>query len=793
MRHLMYCLCCLLFFGFCYSQNLITGTVFTSDLAPVKGCHIHIGPKSTSSNPKGDYLLKDVPNGAVKLAVYCEGYQSIDSTILVNGNMKLNFQLKKKITELNQVVVKHKVNKYNKSILEHKIKSETIEKYSNQTLGEAMKEVAGVSLLKTGTSIMKPIINGLHSSRVPVMTNGVRLEDQQWGSEHAPNFDVNSAAKITVLKGSSALQYSGDAIGGMVIIEPLIVEKDTLFGKTLLSLASNGRGGTLSTSLHKGNSEKWSWNALATFKYFGDRNSPDYVLSNTGNQELDFTGDITYTGKNYDFSAFYSLYNTSIGILSASHSGNVNDLYNSINNQVPSIIRDFTYDIINPKQEVQHHIGKLHYHYFFNETASMAIQYAFQFNKRLEYDVRRQNFKDIPALDLQLQTHTINVDFDKEYHDWDFKSGATGTFQNNFANPSTGVRPLIPSYDKVDFGLYGVASHNFYETLIFDTGIRYDFSSIDATKWYQESRWIERDYSPEFDRFIVEMDGNRILTNPEFAYHNLSLSAGIHKKWKKEWDLYFNLSWSSRNPNPAELFSDGLHHSTGVIELGDLRMQKEQSFKAAATVQKRWSGFSANLNPFVNSINNYMFLRPVGFETTIRGAFPVYEYQQTNALLTGADLETNWNINKNWQHQLAFAYVYGRDISNDEALIDMPPLNLNNTIRFTKKEWNHLLLELKSELVSRQNRYPDNNFTTLIVEDGELTPVEVDISTPPDAYHLLHFYSEVKLNTFKGTNTVIAFSVQNIFNTAYRDYLNRQRFFADEMGRNFQIQLKINY
>jgi len=35
--------------------------------------------------------------------------------------------------------------------------------------------------------------------------------------------------------------------------------------------------------------------------------------------------------------------------------------------------------------------------------------------------------------------------------------------------------------------------------------------------------------------------------------------------------------------------------------------------------------------------------------------------------------------------------------------------------------------------------------------------------------------------------------VQNILNVAYRDYLNRQRFFADEIGRSFQIQLKFNY
>jgi len=35
--------------------------------------------------------------------------------------------------------------------------------------------------------------------------------------------------------------------------------------------------------------------------------------------------------------------------------------------------------------------------------------------------------------------------------------------------------------------------------------------------------------------------------------------------------------------------------------------------------------------------------------------------------------------------------------------------------------------------------------------------------------------------------------VDNILNTAYRDYLNRQRYFTDDLGRNFRIQLKLNY
>ena len=188
-----------------------------------------------------------------------------------------------------------------------------------------------------------------------------------------------------------------------------------------------------------------------------------------------------------------------------------------------------------------------------------------------------------------------------------------------------------------------------------------------------------------------------------------------------------------------------------------------------------------------------MFLVFIDFETTIRGAFPVREYQQTNALFTGLDFETHWKVHKNWQHEFSMAYINGKDVTANEALVDISPLRINNKIQFEKKEWNHLLLELRSEIVTKQRQFPNNNFKTNIVVDGELKEVEVDINTPPSGYHLLHFYSEMKFNTFKKASTTLVFSVQNIFNTAYREYLNTQRLFADEMGRNLQLQLKINY
>ncbi len=782
----------LLAFGFSsYGQFTLSGTITNEKKQPLNGSHIHTKYLNTASNPIGEFEINGLPKGELRVYISYVGYTTCDTLVDMTEDVVLNVQLKPYETKLETVTVKQKTAKLSSSVSEQQISKAAIERNSSKTLAEALKEVPGVSLLRTGTSIVKPVINGLHSSRVPIFSNQVRLEDQQWGTEHAPNFDLNAAGKISVVKGASGLQYSGDAVGGMVIIESIRVKQDTLFGKTIVSGSSNGRGGTISSSIHKGNSEGWRWNALGTFTYFGDREAPDYVLSNSGNRELNFSGDVSYVKETYELSAFYSLYNATIGILSASHIGNVTDLYNSINNQIPSVINDFTYSIQHPKQVIQHHLFKLNYLQKLDESSSISTFYSLQFNKRNEFDLRRDENKS--ALDLELTTHSLQSDYEKEWNQFSLKTGISGLFQNNFANPRTGIRPLIPTYVRFDAGLYSIGTYEIKEDLVLDGGIRYDFSTIEASKDYLKSRWDERGYQADFADIIVDETSDQWRTKPQFTFHNISASLGIRKDFQSEWKWLNNISLSNRNPNPSEFFSDGLHHSTGQIELGDLRLKKEESIKFSSSLSKKWNSFSMEINPYFHHISNFMYLRPFDFERTNRGAFPVWEFQQTNARLLGIDFHSQWNISSNWQHKFSFAYVNGEDLSKHQPLIDMPPMTISTSIQYKKPEWNGLLLELQSETVFRQNRYPNFNFETDIIVDGEFVPVLVDISTPPKGYQLFHFYSEMKVKTFKNLDTTIALSVQNMFNTNYRDYLNRQRFFVDEMGRNIQLQVKFNY
>ena len=225
---------------------------------------------------------------------------------------------------------------------EQRLSTITLENYSSGTLGDALREISGVSTLKTGSNIVKPAINGLTGSRVLILNDGVRMQDMEWGDEHAPNLDINSADQVSVIKGPAALRYAGDAIGGLVVIErERVAIADSLFGKTLMTLMSNGRGGNISTEVTRTFESGWYLNGQGSFKRLGDREVLNYVLSNTGMQDLglSFHAGKRLINQGWDFD--YSYYQADIAILRASHIGNVDDLIESINSGTPSGIGTF--------------------------------------------------------------------------------------------------------------------------------------------------------------------------------------------------------------------------------------------------------------------------------------------------------------------------------------------------------------------------------------------------------------------------------------------------------------------
>ncbi|WP_370104666.1 TonB-dependent receptor domain-containing protein, partial [Winogradskyella sp.] len=454
---------------------------------------------------------------------------------------------------------------------------------------------------------------------------------------------------------------------------------------------------------------------------------------------------------------------------------------------------DFSYNINPPRQEVTHHLMKAEYFKRFKNFGKIDIQYDYQNNQRFEFDIRRGERSSIPAVDLNLQTHTLLADVIMDANlDRKVKFGLMGRYQDNFADPDTGVRRLIPDYDKYDFGTYLTTEWNLNEDVIVDFGVRYDFNRIDAKKFYITSRWEERGYDEDFADLVIEDFGTQLLTNPVFNYHNFSASAGLKYSLNAKSYLLGNYSLSSRPPNPSELFSDGLHHAAARFEFGDLRISKEVSNRISSTYSYNSSDFTLLVDAYFNFIKDFIYQRPSGeSEITNRGEFVAWEFVQSNTQIFGVDVAASYKLSDRISLDNKTSFIKGYDQTDDIPLIDMPPFSTINGITYTNADWNNFKINLKSEWVFEQNEFPDFNFE--IFDPTRNEDVLLDISTPPSAYHLLHLYSEITVNTSKKTNLNIALSINNLFDTNYRAYLNRLRYFADDLGRNVMLQLQFNY
>jgi iron complex outermembrane receptor protein len=750
--------------------------------------------QAVQTNFDGTYSFSNLCNATYYIQVshpYCltKGF-----TVKVYGDTNKSFKLEHHLEELNQITIEGKAyGDKSKTLLEHTINKEDLERFSSGSVGDALKSLSGVSALNTGSTVVKPLIHGLHSSRVTIINNGVRLEDQEWGAEHAPNVDINSISNLSVIKGAGALQYSGDAVGGVIIAETSKVPvKDSLYGRSLMTTTTNGRGLSLSSKLTKSYKNGWYATLQGTLKRFGDFEAPDYVLSNTGVYESNVALKVGFNRFDYGIEGYYSRFKNELGILIASHLGGARDQDRAIESDIPLIINDFTYTIKAPRQDVTHHLATIKGFKRFDNFGKLNFQYDFQRNNRLEFDIRRGDDKDKPASDLQLDTHTVLLDIESRLNDEILlKSGVMTKYQHNFANPSTGVRRLIPDYEMYDLGLYFIVDYQLNDHLLLEVGGRYDYSYMDVFKFYRTSFWESRDYDQHFPEIVVEELINQILTNPQPKFSNGSGTLGATYVFDEKYKLFFNYSIASRAPNSSELFSEGLHHSASRIELGDLSFKSEIAHKVAVTLQRHSDKFSFSVNPYINTISDFIVNEPTDVRQTLRGNFQVWEYRQTNAQLLGIDVDASYAFTENYRLNSQLSLVKGYDRTLNTSLISMPPVNISNEIVYKNSDFNNIRLALQSSYNFKQNNYPDNNFDIYIPEIESWK--EIDVSSTPDAYHLLNFNSSIDINLKHNSKLTVGLRVTNVLNTSYRNYLNRLRYYADDLGRNFILNLKINY
>ncbi|WKS94716.1 TonB-dependent receptor [Riemerella columbina] len=766
-------------------QFRITGVVRDlHDNTVLSNAHISLnGVEVATTNQRGEFQL-EYPSGDYQLKVTHFDCQPFVKKVALNQPLQISIFLEHHTQEI-ETVVFHALHKNKGTAIIKTLNQEAIAQNTTENLGNILSEISGVSSLKTGNRIAKPVINGLYGSRILMMNNGVKMAEQEWGIEHAPSIDANAYEHIDVLKGTAVLKYGGDAMGGVVLLEPAhYPKKDTLIGKIALSGVSNGKGLALNADIAKVWHTGWAVHTQGSAKKLGDLQTPHYSLQNTGMDENAFQFSIQKKEYAYGIAASYSHMNQNFGIYKGAHISNARNFADAINHGLAFYTGDFGYKIENPQQEVSHQIAKVEGYHRFGQWGKLNAEYAYQHNHRYEYDVRRGAYNAKPATDLLLTTQSLRLDHLLQRKNWDLQTGLVGAFQVNFPDPKTERSRLIPDYHKYDAGAYAIFKYQL-KSWQWEAGARYDYNFYDAYKYYLNQDW--KPFQQQYTQMVIVRNGVKTLVRPQLGFHNMSASLGLAYQASDGLKTKLNIMRNSRSPNAAELFADGLHHAAAIIEKGDLSLQQEVAYQVQLSLDFNLKAWQIRLNPYALWSGSFINQTPAGVESTIRGNFPVWKYQQIKAKMLGIDAEVQWNIAPKWQWLASASYVYGQDETHREPLILMPPLQVKNTLKYQSKTKNPWSIQAEHLIIFKQHRFPIRTLPYEVYENNTVHTEWLDISTPPAGYHTLNVVAGVAWTK----NLQLNLRVNNFFNTAYRDYLNRLRFFSDALGRN--VILTLNY
>jgi len=727
-----------LFIGFSIlanAQNKVVGTISDKQNKSISGANISIPElhKETVSDEKGNYSFTNLPSGNFKIIVSFIGFESQSKTFSSNQKeIKIDIILEETVHQMDEVIISTAFNKLqsqNVMKVEHQ-SMKSLSQKGTSTLIEGLATIPGVSQVSTGTSIGKPVIRGLSGNRVLVYSQGVRLENQQFGEEHGLGLNDSGIESVEVIKGPASLLYGSDAIGGVLYFNPeKFAAPNTIDGNFSQKLFSNTNGSNSSLGV-KASSENLKFLARGSYNTHADYKIPDgNRVTNTRYNETDFKTALGYSNSKFTSTLRYNFNKLDLGIPE-----------NGIAEQTSIKKTAF------PKQAVFANILSLNNTIFF-KNSKLDADLGYISNDRSEFED-----SDVANLHMKLKTYNYNVKYYlPKFGKFESIIGTQGMHQTNV---NSGEEYLIPDATTNDFGVFGTINYEWNKNVL-QAGVRFDNRTITS-----------------IEHGILGDEGYFEAIDKKFQSFNSSL--GFKTNLKENIIFRLNLASGFRAPNLAELTSNGVHEGSNRYEIGNSNLKNEQNFQTDLNLEYRNPHFELFVNGFYNHINNYIFIAPNG---VITNGFDTYDYTQANANLYGGEAGIHFHPHPlDWLHiTSSFESVTGKKQNGD----NLPLIPAN--------KWNNAL---KTEFKS--TKFIKDGFAVFNVEYTLDQNNPNQFETKSNDYTLVNLGFGGKI-TFGKMALDVNFNANNLFDKTYISHLSRLKTDGiPNIGRNIVLGINFN-
>ncbi len=608
---------------------------------------------------------------------------------------------------------------------------------------DLVSAIPGIWMQKTNHGGGSPFIRGLTGYQTLIMVDGIRLNNSTFRSgpnQYLNTIDPYSIGSAEVLRGNGSVQYGTDAIGGTLYLQTT----DPAFSSDGFKLNGYVQGKYWSSEMEKtgrvglqASSEQWTISGGFTYQSLGDitsGNGGDTQVP-TGYDALG--GDVKIKikpGTNHQLTAAYQ---------------HVNQQDVPLYHQVSD--GKFKYFYFDPQR---HQLGYVkwdswHENNIFRHTRlTLSGQQSIEGRRSQRTDSEWiSNDRDVVrTLGTSFET------FSQLSHRWTASSGVD--LYLDHINSTSEIRLSSTGEPSSVRGLY-------------PDGASYASLAVFTLHNVTLDRWVFS-FGGRFNAFNMAVSDTTFgdtKINPTALVGNLGMVYLLHPKHH----LTASINTGFRAPNINDISTFGIADFRFEVPSYDLKPEKSLNKEIGYKIRSgMWKG---SVSLYHNNLFDIITNVPASYNgsDSLQG-FKVYQRKNSKkAAVMGFELESEVNITEAITASGNLVYTYGQNITDDEPMRRIPPLNGRLALRYDHKT--QAWISGEWQVAGAQERLSSGDIADSRISAGGTA-----------GWNILNIYLGYESGWFS-----ISGSLHNIFDAHYRVHGSG----IDGIGRSFWISLKI--
>jgi iron complex outermembrane receptor protein len=613
------------------------------------------------------------------------------------------------------------------------------------SLGETLANQLGVSSSQFGAGASRPIIRGLAGPRVLMLEDGIDTMDAATVSDdHAVSVEPLAAEQIEIFRGPTTLLYGSGAVGGVVNTVTTRIPGRVPEGgfEGAFEVRGDSVAQTRGAAVRlDGGESRFAWHFDAGRRDSDDYEIPGFARGDAGPANADADGafgvlpnsatksesaavGVSWLGESGFLGVGINAFDTLYGIPSHAHEEGPLPTEPAPDEEAVRIdlgkrrldLRGGWEGLSGPIEDVEVQIGVNDYEHVELEGDAFGTRFT----------------NDATELRVELLHPGVGP--------W---SGAFGVQLAEREFEAVGDEAFVPPVDSSLTGLFIV-------------------EQIDLASW-----------QISLGARVESLEHEPSNGMPRFDDDATSFSFGSVRPFGASFTFVTTLAISQRLPVAEELYSDGPHLATGLVQIGEPSLAHETAEHLDVGIRGRRDAANWSVTTFYTQYDDFIYLTDLGVVDPV-DELPIFVYTQADANLSGIEAELFAPLlvkGANAIDMRLFAdYVRG-ELDSGESLPRMPPLRYGARLEYHNER---LLVGLEA------TRYDDQD---------EIAPFETETA----GYTLMNADLRWRLIGVMGMDLELFANASNLGDEEARKHTSFVKDVAPLPGRNYALGIRSRF